>query len=311
MTALPRHRRGVEKGFTLVELLVVIGIIAILIAILLPALSRARRQAANTKCLSNLRQLMMATQMYVNESNGCLPYTGWGDGINYTRATALGPNPAWYVANWLYAPYGVQNASNPGAGFVPNDVQTGALAPLIKAANQSVFFCPLFPDTSTITPANCSYLSSYIMNGWLSNANGDQPSGTGATGIHLPHKITEFKPYMLAFWDYPCYNTNISADPSNLPQDNNPPSFSGRHCINLTPTAISSNLIDAVGGGTCCVFLDGHAELWAPYQIISQLNTPGLPQGSSAMWCSPTYSAGGYVAYGSKTYTLSTSFAIP
>jgi prepilin-type N-terminal cleavage/methylation domain-containing protein/prepilin-type processing-associated H-X9-DG protein len=73
LVELPAASRGKRKAFTLVELLVVIGIIAILVAILLPTLSRARAAAQTLACASNARQLALAIRLFSQEHRGYMP----------------------------------------------------------------------------------------------------------------------------------------------------------------------------------------------------------------------------------------------
>ncbi len=72
------------QGFTLIELLVVVAIIALLLSILLPALGKARAEAKNSLCLSNLRQLALATTYYADDNRSRLPYIKGenNDGMN-------------------------------------------------------------------------------------------------------------------------------------------------------------------------------------------------------------------------------------
>lgn len=95
--AFARPRARNSRGFTLIELLVVVAIVALLVAIVLPVYSRMRESGRRTVCLSQLRQIGMATAQYVQDNDELFPYCAWGQRLGEADHTiALGKALAPY-----------------------------------------------------------------------------------------------------------------------------------------------------------------------------------------------------------------------
>ncbi|MFN4241786.1 MAG: type II secretion system protein [Tepidisphaerales bacterium] len=117
-TCVPARPAGFPRpaGFTLVELLVVLGIIVVLVGLLLPAVQRAKQQAIVVQCASNLRQMGIAISNYTIANRGYIPaWTGWK---TLSGEEDTSPNPAW----------------------------TQQLEPYFAPLTSEVYSCPAFPE---------------------------------------------------------------------------------------------------------------------------------------------------------------------
>jgi prepilin-type N-terminal cleavage/methylation domain-containing protein len=156
-----------RRAFTLIELLVVIAVIAILMAILMPALQRARGQGQRAACLSNCKQLGLAWTMYADENddkivNGA---AGFSNLVNTTWASHANEK-AWVEQCWA-SDYG-------SGGQMPADnqkraIQAGALWPYVKQVN--LYACPAGTRGEMLTYA-IMFSMNAVCNDWIRNVKG-------------------------------------------------------------------------------------------------------------------------------------------
>lgn len=170
-----------EAAFTLIELLVVIAIIAILAAMLLPALARAKEKAQRANCLSNLRQWGVALQLYFNDNNDKIPRDGYDNAGSWPGGNGGPADPnAWFSV--LPELVSEKPLSNYTANATANPVINSQLLPF-PAGKGKMWECP----TAKMSASDLQQVSGGGINGFFSyGMNIDLKRDTAGSLIKYP-----------------------------------------------------------------------------------------------------------------------------
>ena len=197
---LVMHRRNITStfaarrraGFTIVELLVVVGVISILIALLLPALSKARELSRRTVCLSNLRQLASAAILYANENKGRFPLESRNNQSKGGVWTMPSPASNSFCIPNSFRPDMYLAMGFPDTGATPGHLgDPGCSNVALTGAVSGAWQCPSNPLFSVIYPGYQDQILSsymYLANGW-------------GTTTGSPEKDPSIRPVRLGYFD--------------------------------------------------------------------------------------------------------------